>query len=272
MFDSRPMKRFVQVASVRTDRLPANEGQAADEVTGERLDALRLKSGALTHDFNNLLGVILSANERLAAELPEGGEQRKLALLALEAAERGAELLRRALDAAQGRDPELEAVPAKAALDTLRRMARQAISPGVRLEVRDPDQALACRGDRTGLEMSLLNLCLNAGHATPDGGRVVVQVREVRIEATDRLGLKPGAYAAFSVRDTGRGMAPEVLSRATDPLFTTKSAGTGLGLSSVLDFARASGGALSLWSREGQGTTATLYLPLLTDARAAVAA
>lgn len=255
------MSRLVPIASAHS--LPANEGQAAADVAGERLDALRLRSGALTHDFNNLLGVILSANERLAAELPEGGEQRKLALLAVEAAERGAELLRRALDLAQGREAEPEAVDAGEVLETLRRLARQAISPGVRLEVRDPERPLACRGERTGLEMSLLNLCLNAGHATPDGGRVVVQVRAVRIDANERLGLKPGAYAAFSVRDTGAGMSPQVLARAIDPLFTTRSDGTGLGLSSVLDFARTSGGALALWSREGQGTTATLYLPLL---------
>jgi signal transduction histidine kinase len=266
------MSRFAPVTSAPSDRQPANEGRADDDVTGERLDALRLKSGALTHDFNNLLGVILSANERLAAELPEGGEQRRLALLALEAAERGAELLRRALDLAQGREAEPEAVDAKATLDTLRRMARQAIAPEVRLEVHDAERTVLCRGERTGLEMSLLNLCLNAAHATPEGGRVVVQVREVLIDATDRLGLAPGAYAAFSVRDTGKGMAPDVLARATDPLFTTKSTGTGLGLSSVLDFAHGAGGALSLWSREGQGTTATLYLPLLGDALAAVAA
>lgn len=250
---------------------PANEGRIADDVAAGRLDALRLRSGALTHDFNNLLGVVLSANERLVAELPEGGEQQKLALLALEAAERGAELLRRALSLAQGR-AEPEAVAAKDTLAAVRRLARQAIAPGVRLEVRDPDHAIACRGERTGLEMSLLNLCLNAGHATPDGGRIVVQVREVRIDVADRLGLAPGAYAAFSVRDTGKGMSPEVLSRCTDPLFTTKATGTGLGLSSVLDFARANGGGFSLWSREGQGATATLYLPLLADALDAAAA
>ncbi|HEX5265130.1 MAG TPA: hypothetical protein VFW13_16485, partial [Phenylobacterium sp.] len=103
------MSQFATVPHASSDRLPANEGQAADDVAAERLDAMRLKSGALTHDFNNLLGVILSANERLAAELPEGGEQRKLALLALEAAERGAELLRRTLDLARGRDIEPEA-------------------------------------------------------------------------------------------------------------------------------------------------------------------
>ena len=67
---------------------------------------------------------------------------------------------------------------------------------------------------------------------------------------------------AFTVRDTGAGMSPQVLARATDPLFTTKAAGTGLGLSSVLDFAADTGGALALRSREGHGTTATLYLPV----------
>ena len=255
----------------QSDRQPANEGRVS-EVAAARLDAMRLRSGAFTHDFNNLLGVILSASERLATELGEGGEQQKLALIALEAAERGAELLRRTLDLAQGRTMEPDAIDAKETLDTLRRMARQAISPGVRLEVRDPEQAITCRGDRTGLEMSLLNLCINAGHATPDGGRVALQVRTVRIDAADRLGLTPGPYAAFSVRDTGMGMSPDVLARATDPLFTTKSTGTGLGLSSVLDFARANGGGFSLWSREGQGATATLYLPLLHADLDAVAA
>lgn len=255
----------------QSDRQAANEAPIDGDLAAERLDAMRIRSGALTHDLNNLLGVILSASERLASELSEGGEQQKLALITLEAAERGAELLRRTLDLAQGRVADPDAIPAKAVLKTLRRMARQAIAPGVRLQVRDPGRELTCRGDRTGLEMSLLNLCLNAGHATPNGGRVAVQVRDVRIEATDRLDLAPGAYAAFSVRDTGKGMSAQVLARATDPLFTTKSKGSGLGLSSVLEFARASGGGFCLWSREGQGATATLYLPLLHQDLAAAA-
>ena len=256
-----------------TDRAPANEGGTDGAPASGRLDPARLQSGALTHDFNNLLGVIVSANERLAAELGEGGEHRKLALIALEAAERGAELLRRALDLAQGRTAERDdRIDAKPVFGALRRIARQAISPALRLEVRDPDETIACRGDRTGLEMSLLNLCLNAGQATPDGGRIVVRVRKVRLDASERLGLPPGDYAAFSVRDTGRGMSPEVLARATDPLFTTRSTGTGLGLSSVLDFARHNGGGFSLWSREGLGAPATLYLPLLQAEHPAVAA
>lgn len=248
---------------------PANESQAS---ASERLDALRRMSGALTHDFNNLLGVILSANERLAAELAEGSEAQGLALLALEAAERGAELLRRTLALGHESAPALEAIDCGAAMRTVRGMARQAIAPGIRLKVCLPAQPLRCLGDRTSLEMALLNLCLNAGHATPAGGGVSVDARKVRLDRSDRLGLAAGDYVALTVRDTGAGMSPEVLARATDPLFTTKATGTGLGLSSVRDFAAAAGGALSLWSREGHGTTATLYLPIAAPTHSAAAA
>ena len=239
---------------------PANEGQGS---SAARLEAMRRESGALTHDFNNLLGVILSANERLVQELPEGGEAQRLARLALEAAERGAVLVRRTLAIGQERHPAPETTDCAMALDTVRRLARQGVPPEVRLKVLGSARPARCAADRTGLEMALLNLCLNAGHATPAGGTISIVAHSHRLAGLDahRLGLAPGGYLAFTVRDTGAGLAPEVLARATNPLFTTKPAGTGLGMSSVVDFAKGAGGALSLWSREGQGTTATLYLP-----------
>ncbi len=252
--------------------LPANEGPANEGFgsAAERLDALHRASGALTHDFNNLLGVILSASERLAAELPPGCEQQKLALLALEAAERGAELLRRTLSLGQDAEPAASALDAAGSIATVRRMARQAIPASVRLRATNPTEPLSCLADRTGLEMALLNLCLNAGQAMPAGGALCLSARETPISGFDarRMGLAPGDYVGFTVRDTGAGMSPETLERATEPLFTTKATGTGLGLSAVRDFAASSGGALSLWSREGQGTTVTLYVPV-ADAVAA---
>ena len=255
-------------------RLPANEGPglAGAGSVSQRLEALRRSSGALSHDFNNLLGVILSASERLAADLPEGGEHQRLALLSLEAAERGAELIRRSLALAQAGEAEASATEAAPVLDAVRRLARQAIGPDARLKVRLPAERLVCRGDRTGLEMALLNLCLNADQAMPDGGAITLEARVARLERSDRLGLPGGIYAAFTVRDTGLGMSPATLARATEALFTTKAAGTGLGLTSVIDFAAGAGGTLSLWSREGHGTTATLYLPLAAPALSVVAA
>ncbi|HEX3364467.1 ATP-binding protein [Phenylobacterium sp.] len=263
------MRSLVSMQPQSQTAAPANEGQAS---AAERLDALRRMSGALTHDFNNLLGVIVSANERLAAELEEGSEAQRLALLALEAAERGAELLRRTLALGHEPAPQPDPIDCAQAMQAVRRMARQAIAADVRVKVCLPPQPLHCRGDRTGLEMALLNLCLNAGHATPAGGSINVDARQVRLDRSDRLGLTAGDYIALTVRDTGSGMSPEILARAADPLFTTKATGTGLGLSSVRDFAAAAGGALSLWSREGHGTTATLYLPVAEAAQSAAAA
>jgi signal transduction histidine kinase len=252
---------------------PANSGAASQ---ASRLDAMRRVSGEITHDLNNLLGVILSANERLAEELGEGGEQQKLALLALEAAERAAELLRRSLALAQGHPVARQADTADGAeaLAALERMAGQAMGPGVRLRVFGSALPLHCRGDRTGLEMALLNLCLNADQAMLDGGRIFVQARRTYLSESGgrRLDLAPGVFIAFTVRDTGPGMSPETLARATDPLFTTKPEGTGLGLSSVVDFAAACGGGFALQSRQGLGTAATLYLPLAELALGAVAA
>ena len=240
----------------------------------DRLAALHRMSGALTHDFNNLLGVILSANERLAEELPEGSDEQKLALIGLEAAERGAELLRRALSLTQAEVSEPEPIDCAEALATLRNLARQAIAPGVRLSVPAPVLPLRCAGDQTGLEMALLNLCLNASQAMADDGDISVRTSRTRLDVAEarRLGLARGTYVAFAVRDTGKGMSPQTLARATDPLFTTKASGSGLGLSSVTDFAKSAGGALALQSREGEGSTATLYLPLVQAGETAVAA
>jgi signal transduction histidine kinase len=269
------MHRVASQSRPVSTALPANEGaNEGGASAAERLDALHRASGALTHDFNNLLGVILSASERLAGELTAGGEQQKLALLALEAAERGAELLRRTLSLGHADAIAAEPVDCAASLATVRRMARQAIPTSVRLRATPPAAPLACQADRTGLEMALLNLCLNAGQATPAGGALFLTVRATRLSGSDarRLGLSPGDYVGFTVRDTGAGMSPETLARATEPLFTTKAKGTGLGLSSVRDFATACGGALCLWSREGVGTSATLYAPMATPAASAAAA
>jgi hypothetical protein len=267
------MCQSASASGSRSAPAPANGGRPS---AAQRLDALHRTSGALTHDLNNLLGVIVSANERLSEELGEGGEQQKLALLALEAAERAGELVRRALSLTKAAPaaPEPETTDGAEALATLERLAGQAMGPGVRLRVFGSALPLLCRGERTGLEMALLNLCLNADQAMAQGGRIFVQARQTYVNGSDadRLGLAPGAYIAFTVRDTGPGMSPETLARATAPLFTTKTSGTGLGLSSIVDFAASCGGAFALQSREGLGTAATLYLPLAGTALAVAAA
>lgn len=231
----------------------------------DELVALQRQAGVLAHDFNNLLGVILAANEALAERLPEGSDSRELARLSQDAAERGAELLQRLVDLTRPEGgPQTLVDCAEAARSTVR-MARMSAPEGVTVTARAGEAPLLCAADRAGLDSALLNLCVNAGHATPRGGSVIVAAESVELEgaAAAALALPPGRYVAVSVADTGVGMSPQVLARATDPYFTTRAGrgGSGLGLSSVQDFAARVGGRLDLVSAEGRGTTATLYLP-----------
>jgi signal transduction histidine kinase len=238
---------------------PARRSEArATQSVDPRLEALHRQTGVLAHDFNNLLNVILAANEALAAQLPENSDGYELARISQEAAEKGAELLARLVDLSR---PEAngaaldDVVDAAEVAVTTARLAQVSTASSVTVVALAMAEPLACHADRGGLEQALLNLCVNAGYAMPDGGAVQVSVSSAMLD--------DGGYVAFSVIDSGVGMSPETLARATEPYFTTRAGrgGTGLGLSGVRDFADRSGGTLKLVSQEGRGTTATLYLP-----------
>lgn len=231
-------------------RVPAQLRQPAKP--DARLEALHVEAGVLVHDLNNLLGVILNANEALAVQFAEGSLGAELALASQDAAERGAELLRRMLDLSA---PEAEARPA--ACDAVRavadvaRLARLSAPAGVSIELDVAEIPATCAADAGELNAALLNLCINAGHAMPAGGLILISAEQA------------GDEVVLSVTDTGCGMSPEVLARCTEAFFSTRKGrgGTGLGLAGVQDFANRCGGRLELNSEEGQGTTATLRLP-----------
>jgi len=231
-------------------------------------DAMRLahmhrQAGCLVHDFNNLLAVILNANEALAALLPAGSVGRELAETGQAAAERGAELVSRLLDLS--RLPAPSAMDCVAAVAATARRARLAAPRSVAVEVRLTDAPLLASVDGAALESALLNLCVNASHAMPAGGVMVLtaQAQALAGPEASAKGLADGRYVVLAVSDDGVGMSADVLARAAEPLFSTRRdrGGTGLGLSGARDFAEAAGGRLGLASRPGRGTTATLYLP-----------
>jgi CheY-like chemotaxis protein len=119
--------------------------------------------------------------------------------------------------------------------------------------------------DPSQLENALLNLCINARDAMPDGGRIMIETRDRNVDA--RAGrerdIEPGPYVCLSVSDTGTGMMPDTIAKAFEPFFTTKpiGSGTGLGLSMIYGFARQSGGQVRIHSSVGAGTTVVIYLP-----------
>lgn len=240
-----------------------------------RLTGLTRQAGVLAHDFNNLMGVILGAAEKLAAGADRDSRERELAEVALEAAERGAAMLKRLLALAQGEAPTMAPVDCGAKIQSIVRFAHQIVPEHIDIWASYPDEPLLCLADGAALEAAVLNLCVNGGHAMPAGGVLTIDIRgtDLRGQAATSAGLAPGSYVMVEVTDTGMGMSEALLARAGEPLFTTRreAGGSGLGLTSVRDFARDAAGAFLLESAEGVGTTATLYLPRVSDALPAAA-
>jgi two-component system NtrC family sensor kinase len=148
------------------------------------------------------------------------------------------------------------------------------LRPDIEVTVKIPEQTWPVSVDLAEFELALLNIAVNARDAMPRGGVFRVQARNVTLDASDPAGEGlAGNFVAVTLSDTGEGMAPEVLAQAFEPYFTTKEIGlgSGLGLSQVYGFARQSGGAASIVSTMGKGTSITLFLPRAVEERAAAA-
>ena len=150
------------------------------------------------------------------------------------------------------------------------------LGAGVAIQVQAPAGLPPMFVDKGQLETVLINLAANARDAMAGAGALTFVAEVDRVEGSDRgkiaTGLKPGAYLRLSVRDTGAGMSPEVLARATEPFFTTKTngQGTGLGLATARGFVEQSGGGMRIESAPGEGTVVTLWLPLAAHAAVSV--
>ena len=230
-----------------------------------RLEALGQLTGGVAHDFNNLLTVILGATETLAAELEADSDHRVLAEVTLQAAERGAELVRRLLTFCRHQSLEPQNIDCGGMLTSVQSLAQHILREDIEFAVTPAPAPLYCRADRAELESALLNLCINGRDAMPDGGALSLGTESVTLggKSARQLGLTPGAFVVFTVRDTGVGMSAETQRRAIEPFFTTKglAGGNGLGLSTVYGFAQQSGGCLAIASKLRRGTTVSLYLP-----------
>ena len=144
-------------------------------------------------------------------------------------------------------------------------LIRRTVGPGIVLETHGADDLWTVLVDAPQLENALLNLCINARDAMPEGGRITIEMVNRRLDKGNArfADIPDGEYLALCVTDTGTGMTPEVMEKVFDPFFTTKplGQGTGLGLSMIYGFAQQSGGQVRIRSAPGEGTTVFLYLP-----------
>jgi len=228
----------------------------------QKLEALGKLTGGVAHDFNNLLMVVSGQAQLLRRKV--GGDPRAVrALDAIEAAARRGEDLTRHLLSFSRRQ---RLTPAPASLTDraigLRELLSASLPASVRLEMALPDDLWPVTVDAGEFELALLNLTVNARDAMPKGGTLSLSGGNVTLEGSAPGGLT-GDFVAVSLKDTGTGIAPDILPKVFDPFFTTKDVdkGTGLGLSQVFGFAQQSGGQVTVTSELGAGTRFTLYLP-----------
>ncbi len=252
----------VAVSTDVTERLELEERLRRSQ----RLEAIGQLTGGIAHDFNNLLTVMLGNAELLTESLAHDSELRPLAELTVGAAERAAALTSRLLAFARQQALDPKATDAGVLLQALLPLLRRAASERVALSLEAEPELWPALIDPPQLEAAVLNLCINARDAMPDGGTIVLRAANLHIGRGEPGGdgdVLSGAFVVVAVCDTGTGMTPEVAARAFEPFFTTKEVGqgSGLGLSMVYGFIKQSGGHVRLETSPGQGTCVRLYLP-----------
>lgn len=247
----------------------------------QRLESIGQLTGGIAHDFNNLLTVI-QGNLQVLEERPviaRDGHAQKLLAAAARASRRGAELTSKMLAFSRRQMLQPVVVDTHALLHSLGDMLRHTLDRRIRIEIHTTSGSPFVRTDPAQLESALLNIAINARDAMPDGGRLCfhTEICNALPAAAGVPGNRhggpgepaPARFLSIAVTDSGKGMSQDIKERAFEPFFTTKDTGhgTGLGLSAVYGFASQSGGAVTIESKVGHGSTVTLYLPQHDDIR-----
>ena len=238
-----------------------HQREAEDTVRrAEKVEALGQLTGGLAHDLNNLLGLIASNAELLTELLSEKGRPRELAVETMQIARSGTAFVRQLLAFGRRQRPEARVVDLDVLLEEIKALLRRSLGENVTLRVRG-SKGIHAWVDPLLLENALLNLALNTRDATPGRGTFTIHLSST---SSTRSGAESTGMARLEVSDTGEGMTEEILDRAVEPFYTTKpkEGGSGLGLSMVENLARQSGGAMTIESEPGRGTTVRLDLPL----------
>ena len=250
--------------SAALERLRAEvaERERAEEALrqAQKMEAVGRLTGGIAHDFNNLLTPVIGGLELISTSVTDP-RLKRLAEAALESGRRGAKLATQLLAFSRIQRLRMAPVHVERVIANLSDILSHTIGSGIRITTEMGASGAYALCDENQLENAILNLAINARDAMPDGGTLTIATaREPHAGAPD---LAEGDYVRITVGDTGMGMAPDVLVRATEPFFSTKpfGKGTGLGLAQVYGIARQSGGTVRIESAEGEGTRVHILLP-----------
>ncbi|MXP62448.1 PAS domain-containing sensor histidine kinase [Roseomonas sp. M0104] len=265
--------RLLGFAKITRDLTERREAQLQLEQSREQLfqaqkmESLGQLTGGLAHDFNNLLTGIMGSLELLEVQVARGQVHnlQRFVAAARGAASRAAALTHRLLAFARRQTLDPKPTDPNRLIGDMADLVQRTVGPEIALCSRLAPDLWPTLCDPSQLENAILNLCINARDAMPDGGRLTLETSNTSLHASHagEHDMQPGEYVVIRVADSGTGMSPEVLQRAFDPFFTTKplGQGTGLGLSMIYGFARQSGGQVRIASEPGAGTQVCIYLP-----------
>lgn len=236
----------------------------------QKMESVGTLAGGIAHDFNNLLTVILSYSSYLAEELTKDSRHQRASSQIHEAAERGAALTRQMLAFSRQQVFQLRVLNLNDVVKNLLKMLQRIIGEHIEIKTALAENLAAVKADAGQLEQVLMNLCVNARDAMPDGGRLTLETQNVEVDegfVKRHVGSTAGQHVMLSVSDTGTGMDSKTLARIFEPFFTTKETGrgTGLGLAMVYGVVKQSGGSIWVYSEVGKGTTFKIYLPQARD-------
>ncbi|WP_280526053.1 PAS domain-containing protein [Methylobacterium soli] len=233
----------------------------------QKMEAVGQLTGGLAHDFNNLLAGISGSLELMQTRMSQGRlkDIDRYMSAAQGASKRAAALTHRLLAFSRRQTLDPKPTDVNALVNGIEDLIRRTVGPAVEVEVVGASGLWPALVDPPQLENALLNLCINARDAMPDGGRITIETGNKWLDrwASQKHDIPEGQYLSLCVTDTGTGMSPDIIAKAFDPFFTTKpiGQGTGLGLSMIYGFAKQSGGQVRIYSEVGDGTTVCLYLP-----------
>jgi PAS domain S-box-containing protein len=238
----------------------------------QRLENLGMLAAGIAHDFNNILAPMVMAGPLLEAYVKDESGRRILEIVEASAA-RGAALVGQLLSFARGASGEVQLLQLRHVLKDVANLAEATFPKSIQVDAKFDRDLWPINGNSSQLHQVILNLCVNARDAMPDGGALRISADNRAVDAATATALEGGRmgnFVAVEVQDSGSGIAPDVLKRIWEPFFTTKGAGkgTGLGLATVRGILQNHHGFLTLQTREGQGTTFTVFLPAAAVASA----
>jgi PAS domain S-box-containing protein len=239
----------------------------AQFLRAQRMESIGTLAGGIAHDLNNLLSPMLLAVQMLQLKFTDPQSQKMLQLLRVNA-ERGAEMVKQILSFARGVEGERVAIQPRHLIKEVSKILRETLPKSIEISFHISEDLWPMMGDATQLHQVLMNLCINARDAMPNGGRLHIEAKNNVLDDTYAQMIpdaKPGRYVKLTISDNGTGISAAHIGRIFDPFFTTKETGkgTGLGLSTVQGIVKGHGGFVNVYSEVGKGTQFRIYLPAL---------